>query len=115
MIFGYQRFLENENRQLKKRIEALELRYHEMVLAYGNRNPFPEAAKVTPKHTMSKTETTARCSCGWSVANSDPVILQGEITKHYRGNVIPGGRSSNWPQTRAKLETAAEPKEEKSE
>ncbi len=106
MIFGYTKFLEKENERLHRRIEALEQRNQELVLNITVRAPLPEA-KATPKHTMSKSETKAQCTCGWHVVTDDPVKLQQEITNHYRSYAVSGGRK-NWAQARAELESKGE-------
>lgn len=106
MIFGYTRFLEDQVRRLWDKVESLEKRNQELVLALVTRNPLPEE-KVKPKHTMTKNETTAKCSCGWHVVTDDPVKLQQQITDHYRSYAAPGGRK-NWSQARAELEAKGE-------
>lgn len=109
MIFGYTRFLEDQVSRLYDRIDKLEQRNQELILALAKLRPIPTVTpKAPPKHEMTKTETTAKCSCGWNVAISDPILLQQEISKHYRVNVIPGGRSRGWVDARARLEAAAE-------
>lgn len=106
MIFGYTRFLEEQVRQLNGRVESLEKRNQELVLALVTRTPLPEA-KAAPKHTMSKGETQAKCTCGWHVVTDDPVKLQQEITNHYKSYAAAGGRQ-NWATSRAKLEANGE-------
>ena len=108
MVFRYVKFLELENSQLKGRIEALEKRNQELVLALTTRSLPPVSKTAEPTHRMLKSDTTAKCSCGWSVMDTDPVKLQNEITAHYRRNVASGTNRTSWATARQKLEEQAE-------
>jgi hypothetical protein len=106
VIFSrYTSFLERENDQLKQRIESLEQRNQELVLALANR---PGGSgllppKVEKKHTITKSSDHASCSSGWIAHSGDPAILQQEIASHYRKNTSQVSRRS-WPQIKSMAE-----------
>lgn len=108
-MFRYTTFLENQVERLQQRIEALETRNQELVLALVEKTPLSRP-KVEPSHKMQKGESMAKCSCGWYVFENDPTKLQQEISSHYRQNIVPssGSHRGSWQVARQKLEADAE-------
>lgn len=109
-FFKYREFLEKENEYLKKKIELLEERNHELVKAFLPKSPAVTEIKAqipTVKHSIVENEDQARCSCGWTFHSSDPGELQTEISSHYRSTSVKGGRKS-WPQVKSMVESAAQ-------
>ena len=112
MFWGYTKFLERQNEILNEKIEKLEARNQELLLAIISKTPASALANISgetpePKHKMSKGDTQAKCSCGWVYVSDDPGKLQTAITTHYRDVRVSGGRKT-WSQTRSRLEGAAE-------
>lgn len=118
MIFGYTKFLEAEIERLNRRIEKLEDRNNELVIALSSKpQPRPQpaqdptASKPPQKHSILNNEdgNEAHCTCGWMFKSDDPGELQQAVSSHYRASVVAGGRKS-WPQMKAVAEAEAERK-----
>jgi hypothetical protein len=113
-FFGYTKFLENENKDLKSRIESLEHRNHELVLALFTKASIvlPNPPKPQMHHiTRGKDDKSAKCTCGWNCIQEDPAELQQKISDHYRNFTAPLGRASSWTSTRNSLESQGEKNE----
>jgi hypothetical protein len=69
-----------------------------------------EVKPIIQPHELEKgsDNRSARCSCGWTVTNEDPGVLQELIAEHYQKNVkaLRGGRRT-WAQARDLLEQQA--------
>ncbi len=114
MFFRYTRFLEKENGYLKSRIESLEARNQELVLSMLSRDissQISEPPKPQLKHTISRLQNKATCTCGWICTSEDPGTLQSEISAHYREGVVPFNRKKSWVHAKAALEGASEEKQ----
>ena len=111
---GYTKFIEKENEQLKLRIESLEARNQELVLALFTKasillpNP-PKAQKHIITH--GDDNKSAKCSCGWNFASTEPSEVQQSISNHYRSATAPLGRTVSWSTARQKLENQGESNE----
>jgi hypothetical protein len=115
-FFRYTALLESLNRDIRKenvvlmnRINSLEARNQELVLALFNKIGIkvPDKPEIKP-HKIDKTDTSASCSCGWKAVLDDPVELQQKISEHYRQGVAPLGRTTSWSSARKVLETLGE-------
>lgn len=60
---------------------------------------------VKKPHEMSKSNSSAECSCGWHVHCDDPVELQQKISEHYREGIptVKGAARKSWPQMKSIL------------
>jgi hypothetical protein len=109
-FFRYTAFLENQNKILNEKVEALENRNHALVLEILSKvsiSALSAPEKPEPKHKMEHLNNRANCSCGWTYVSEDPGQLQTAIVAHYRE--IPANRGrKTWAQARVALETAAE-------
>lgn len=93
--------LEGENAELRKQNERLIETLTPALRRFDKSNEAVKTAEdiIKSKHSISRAERSAKCSCGWVIESDDPAKLQAEISAHWRENnsIVRGGRKS-WPQ-----------------
>lgn len=103
--------LESANAELHKQNDRLIETLTPALRRFDKSNEPPKTAEdiLKAKHSISRAERSAKCSCGWVVESEDPAKLQAEIGAHWREhNVILRGGRNSWPQVKRSVEHHAD-------